>query len=172
MLVIDSVPDALPAACGVNVTVRLAFCPGLTVAGKLRPLTANPAPDAGADEIVSAAVPVLLKVTDCEAVVPRARFPKFALTGLTLNCGCGVAPVPVIGMTKDELEALLATVTLPLAAPGPVGVKVTVSDADCPPASVAGVAMPLTLNTLPLAAICEIETDDVPVFFSVTVWLG
>lgn len=166
----ERVPDAPPAACGVNVAVRVAFWPGFTVAGRLRPLTANPVPDADAAEIVSAAVPVLLNVTDCEPVVPTATFPKLTLEGLMLNCGCGVAPVPFSVMTRDGSDAVLVTVMLPLVAPAVVGAKVTVSAADCPPPSVAGVETPLTLNTLPPTAICEIEMLEVPVFFSVTVW--
>lgn len=171
LLVIESVPDALPAACGANVAVSVAFCPGFTVAGRLRPFAEKPAPDADAAEIVSAAVPVLLSVTDCEPVAPTATFPKLMVGGLTLNCGCAVAPVPLSVTTRDGSEALLVMVTLPLAAPVVVGVKVTVSDADCPPASVPGVEMPLAPNVLPLTAICEIEIFELPVFFRVTVWL-
>lgn len=171
LLVIERVPDALPAACGVNVAVNVALCPGLIVAGSVKPLAENPAPDADAAEIVNVAVPVLLNVTACEPVVPTATFPKPTVGGLTLNCGCGVAPVPLSAITRDGSEAVLVTVTLPLAVPVVVGAKVTVSDADCPPASVAGVETPLTLNTVPVTAICEIEMFEVPVFFSVTVWL-
>lgn len=124
----ESVPDALPAVCGVNVAVRLAVWPGFIVAGRLRPLTENPAPDAEVAEIVSAAVPVLLKVRDCEPVVPTATFPKLTVEGLTLNCGCAATPVPLSVMTRDGSEAVLVTVTLPLAVPAVVGVKITVSD--------------------------------------------
>lgn len=39
-----TVPEALPAACGANVTVKLALWPAATVAGVVRPLSVNPAP--------------------------------------------------------------------------------------------------------------------------------
>jgi hypothetical protein len=152
--------------------VRVAFWPGFTVAGRLRPLAAKPAPDADAAEIVSAAVPVLLRVTDCEAVVPTATLAKLTLVGLTVSCGWGVVPVPPSGITKDGFAAVLVTVTLPLTAPDAVGLKVTVKVVDCPPVSVSGVEIPLTANALPLRATCDIEMLEVPVFLSVTVWLG
>lgn len=171
MLVTETVPVALPAAAGVNVTVRVAFWPGLTVAGRLRPLVAKPAPDADAAEIVSAPVPVLLRVTDCEAVVPTATLAKLTLVGLTVSCGCAVAPVPLSAITNEGFAAVLVTVTLPLTAPDAVGVKITGKVVDSPPVSVSGAEIPLTANALPLTATCDIEMLEVPVFLSVTVWL-
>ncbi len=165
-------PEALPAAAGVNVAFNVAFWPGLRVVGSAIPLTEKPVPDADAAETVSAAVPVLLKFTDCEVVVPTATVPKPTLAGLTISCGWAVAPVPLRGIIRDGFEAVLVTVTLPLSAPDVAGVKVTANEVDCPPGSVSGTEMPLTANTLPLTATCDIEMLEVPVFFSVTLRLG
>jgi hypothetical protein len=172
LLVTDRVPESLPAAVGLNDTLSVAFWPGFKVVGNVSPLAEKPA-DADAAEIVSAALPVLLNVTGCEAVVPTATLPKPTLEGLMPNAGCGVVPAPLKAIEIDEFVAVLVTVTLPLAAAAAVGVNVTLNDVDCPPVSVTSPEKPLTVNAvLPLAATCDTEMLDVPVFFNVTVWDG
>lgn len=115
----------------------------------------------------------MLKVTDCEAVVPTGTLPKLMLEGLMPNPGCGVVPVPLSAIEMGEFVAVLVTVTLPLAARAAVGVNVTVNDVDCPPVRVTGAENPVTVNVaLPLAATCDTEILDVPVFFNVTLWAG
>lgn len=160
-----------PADCGVKVTFTSAFCPGFRVAGRLSPLTEKPAPDADTAEIVSAPVPVFVKSTDCEELEPTATLPKLRLAGLTASCGCGVAPVPSREITRDGSDAVLVTVTLPLSAAAAPGVKITESEADCPPAKVTGKDISLTANALPVGVTWDMEIFEFPVFFNVTIWL-
>jgi hypothetical protein len=80
----------------------------------------------------------------------------------------GAEPVPVSGMTRGELAALLVTVTLPERLPVVVGANVTLKEVDCKAVRVTGSAKPLALNPAPLAAICETDTLLLPVFVRVT----
>jgi hypothetical protein len=66
------------------------------------------------------------------------------------------------------LEAFEVMVTAPLVAPDDCGVNVTVKLVLWPALSVAGVAIPLMLNPVPLAEACEIVTLVPPVFVKVT----
>jgi hypothetical protein len=66
---------------------------------------------------------------------------------------------------------VLVTVTLPFSVPAAPGVKVTESEADCPPAKVTGKDIPLTANALPVDVTWDMEIFEFPVFFNVTVWL-
>ena len=49
--------DAVPDACGVNVTLNVALLPGATVKGKVSPLTVNSEPLTPADDTVTGAEP-------------------------------------------------------------------------------------------------------------------
>ena len=59
-------------------------------------------------------------------------------------------------MLKLESDALEVMLTLPLAAPLAVGANTTVNDVLWPAFSVKGIASPLKLNPVPLAAAAEI----------------
>jgi len=74
------------------------------------------------------------------------------------------ASVIVVG----ELLALLAIVTLPVALPVDVGVRLTVNVTDCPAVKVVFDATPLALYPDPEAVTCEMVTLEFPVFVSVT----
>ena len=63
-LVTATLPDALPAACGVNVTEKVFFCPGDKFIGKVRPLILKPRPLTVACFTVTVEVPELASVTD------------------------------------------------------------------------------------------------------------
>jgi hypothetical protein len=58
LLTIDTVPLALPAACGAYCTLMFPLCPGVSVIGRAIPLTLNPVPVTAACDIVTFAVPV------------------------------------------------------------------------------------------------------------------
>jgi hypothetical protein len=130
----------------------------------------NTVPDALICDIVSVAVPPFFSVIGCELLLPAATLPKFSEAGEADSCAC--APVPVKAIVIGEFGESLVIVMLPLAAPAVVGANCTVTAALCPAASVAGVANPVTLNPVPLAAICEIFTFADPEFVSVTVWVA
>jgi hypothetical protein len=44
LLIIETDPLALPAACGAYCTLKLPLCPGVNVNGKVIPLPLNPVP--------------------------------------------------------------------------------------------------------------------------------
>jgi hypothetical protein len=62
VLVNATLPVALPAACGANVTVKLELCPDVNVKGVASPLIENPAPAAVALVIVTEVPPELVMV--------------------------------------------------------------------------------------------------------------
>lgn len=55
LLAKEMLADAVPDACGVNVTLKEAVLPGASVNGKVRPLTANSEPITPADDTVTGA---------------------------------------------------------------------------------------------------------------------
>jgi hypothetical protein len=61
-------------------------------------------------------------------------------------------------------------VTVPDELPAVLGANSTLNEAVPPAATVAGVVSPLTLKLPPLAEICEIVREAVPVFVSVKDW--
>lgn len=83
---------------------------------------------------------------------------------LTLCCG-GAAPVP-LRESAVELEALLANVIFPEAAPLACGANTTVNATLCPAAIVAGKARPVTENSAVLGVADETVTFE-PVTVSV-----
>ncbi len=70
MLVIETLPLALPEVVGVNVALNDEFAPALIVTGTVKPLMLNPVPVAVAAVMVTLAVPVFVSVTDCEPLLP------------------------------------------------------------------------------------------------------
>lgn len=62
LLVIDMLPGAAPVAVGVKVAVSVELAPAFTVCGVVRPLSVNPVPEMDPLEIVTAAVPLLVRV--------------------------------------------------------------------------------------------------------------
>ena len=129
----------------------------------------NPAPDAEPDKIVTLPLPVLVRVTDINELLPIARLPKLTTGGLALRCGC--VPTPTNATVKVEFDALLVMVTAPVALPAEVGANAAVNDVVWPAFSVIGFS-PLMLKPVPDAAACEIAIALAPEFVSVTVWLA
>jgi hypothetical protein len=79
-----------------------------------------------------------------------------------------LTPVPDTATEFGELEALLTTVTVPLALPVTLGANTTFRFAVCPAESVVPLIPPVTLNPEPLTLICEIVRLEFPVFFTDT----
>ena len=76
--------------------------------------------------MLKAAVPVLVSVTVCAAlVVPTFWFPKLTLVGLRLTLGAGVTPVPLSAALCGLFVALSVKVRLALRLPLALGVNVT-----------------------------------------------
>ena len=90
LLEIVNCPVAGPEVDGLNWTDRVSDCPDFRVAGRLAPETENPVPAIEPDLIVTAEVPVDVTVTDFDAAVPTAMFPKFRFDVLRVNAGAVV----------------------------------------------------------------------------------
>jgi hypothetical protein len=60
---IVSVPEAAPAALGLNTVLKVVACPALSVSGRAGPVTVNPLPVAAAPDTVTLVPPVLVTVT-------------------------------------------------------------------------------------------------------------
>ena len=90
---------------------------------------------------------------------PDTTEPKLALDGVTLNPAC--TPVPVTAASAFT-PSLLVTVKLPVAAPPVVGANFTASVTLCAGAIVKGTVAPLTEIPVPLAAICDTVTLELP----------
>jgi len=87
LLEIMRLPVAAPAVVGSNWTDRVAVLPGLRVSGKVAPETEKPVPLMVAELMVTAAVPVELRVSDWDVALFRFTLPKARLLVLTVNVG-------------------------------------------------------------------------------------
>ena len=86
MLVIDMLPDAAPAAVGLNVAVNVEFEPAFNVSGVVKPLSINPVPETDPFETVTATVPLFVRVIVCALLLPTNTFPKATGKGLADSC--------------------------------------------------------------------------------------
>lgn len=78
LLVTVTLPVTLPVAVGANATLNDVDCPAASVRGSERPVTLNPVPVTLSFERVTLALPVLLSVTVCVALVPVVTLPKLS----------------------------------------------------------------------------------------------
>jgi hypothetical protein len=158
--------EVAPLACGVKVTVKLADCPAVSVAGNEIPESTNSLLLRLAEVIVTDA-PLAIRLPPSAELDPTATLPKLRLVGDTANCPADV-PVPERAIFSGEFDAFETTAKVPLAAPAPVGAKVAVKVTLCPPLSVIGKLNPLMENPAPLTLACEMVTDDPPVLVTVS----
>ena len=142
-------PLAAPAAAGANETVKVALCPPFRVSGVVIPLTLNPVPVIPTCDTDTLEAPVFVIVSKSVPVLPTFTLPKLRLVGLAANAP-GVTPVPETGIVNVEFVAVEVRVRLPLMAPDAVGINETVKVALCPPLSVKGGAIPLTVKPAPV----------------------
>jgi hypothetical protein len=84
-LVNDKVPVAPPADVGLKTIFTFVLCPAANVTGKARPFMAKPAPLTAACEIVRLVLPVLLRMSTCDWLVPTWTFPKATLAGAAVK---------------------------------------------------------------------------------------
>ncbi len=75
MLTIETLPDAAPADVGAKVAVNDALLPALMFSGNVAPLTLNPAPVAASWLTVNVALPALVRVMVCGALLPTETLP-------------------------------------------------------------------------------------------------
>ena len=117
---------------------------------------------------LSAALPVLLSVTDCAALVVFSSWlPKLKFVADKLTMGAGAAPVPVRLMVCGLPAMLSVIVTAPVRMPVAVGVNVTLMVQLAPAAT--DVPQVLVCMKSPLATMLVTLSAAVPVLVSVTV---
>ena len=143
LLVSVTLPLALPAVVGANVSVSVALCPAEMVAGVVTPLPVKPVPVTLTVERFKSAVPEFVIVSACVPVVPSVTLPNAIVVELTEIAGAVATPVPVSATLEGEVGALLVMDTLPGKLPTVVGANVTLKLVELPAEIVAGVARPL-----------------------------
>jgi len=121
-----TVPLALPADAGVNLTLKVALWPAVSVTGVVIPLRLNPLPLIEAWEIVTLAPPVFVTVSVRDWLFPTVILPKLRLVGFDPRAP-GATPTPDSGTVSVEFEAFELIVMLPFALAADAGVKVTVN---------------------------------------------
>ncbi len=136
LLLIESVPVALPEALGSKFTVYCAFWLGARVSAAAEPLKLNPVPETVTVEIFASAFPLLVTVTDSVNALPTFTLPKLKLVALGVNAIVEATPFPLRGMEDVAVEALLSIVIAPESVAAPVGLNSAVNVALLPAASV------------------------------------
>jgi len=161
-------PVTLPVALGEKSTSKVTLADGLIVAGVVTPFTLKPFPVTLMLDTRTGAVPMLLKMTCFELVLPLATLPKLQLVGLVLSCPIALdVPVPLkVTVVVGFAESLLVIVMLPLVLPAPVGEKVTVTGTFCPELMTFGVVMPVIPNSAPVKETIETVRSVLPAFES------
>jgi hypothetical protein len=168
LLLSDIEPLTAPAAVGANTALNVADLPAAILNGALMPVVLKPAPATVIAEIVTVALPPLVRLIVCELLVPVITFPKAALVGVAVSCGW--VAVPVRPIVNGELGALLMIEMLPTGLPAEVGANWAVNVVLRPAPSVCGTASPLMLKPVPDAVACETVTFADPEFVNVIVW--
>jgi hypothetical protein len=141
------------------------------LSGKVTPLKANSELLEVAEDTVTLE-PLALSVPVWLWLVPMTTFPKLIDPGETLSCP-GLMPLPDSDTLRLALEALDASVSVPLALPADFGAKETESVRLCPAARVCGTVMLPRLNPVPITVAWEIVTLEPPelVTVSYSIWL-
>jgi hypothetical protein len=88
-----TLPAAMPADCGVNVTFNVTLFPAARVIGKLGALTENSLPTVWKVEIVLPQGRMFVTTTDFVELVPTATEPNERLAGLRVR-GSLFTPIP------------------------------------------------------------------------------
>jgi hypothetical protein len=118
LLEIVTLPVEVMAVAGVNVTVRLAVWPAVSVRPEDSPLMLKPLPATATLEMFTLELPVLLMTTDNWLLLPIVTVLKLRLPGFAESTNVAATPVPLSGIVVfGELESLLARTTFPVTLP-------------------------------------------------------
>jgi len=123
LLATVTVPLSEPAAVGENTTLKVRFCPAVSVTGVPAPLRMKPDPVSVMLEMVTLEFPVLVTVTVRVKDEPAFTLPNARLVVLNESVWVAATPVPLRAMAAGELGALLTTDTEPLTVPAEAGEK-------------------------------------------------
>ncbi len=147
MLVMETLPVALPVAEGANSPLKVVLCPAASVSGTDKPVMLNPVPEVLVAEIVTPAVPELLNVKVCAPLLPTSTLPKLKLEGLAVSVPC--TPVPLKAIVAGDPGALLLMAMFPEALPVDAGKNCAVKEILEPALIVCGKVKPVRLNPVP-----------------------
>ena len=164
VLVTVTEPLSLPAALGLNTTLKPIFWPALRVTGVLAPLRLNPVPLSLICDTVTLAFPEFVNVTLCVAEDPAFTLPKAIFVVLNVNVCVATTPVPLSAIAAGEFGALLTMLTLPVTAPADAGLNCTLKLLVCPDDSDIGKANVPVLNPLPVTLTWLTVNVPVPLF--------
>lgn len=165
--------ERLPMAVGAKVTLTLQFPPAGSELGQVLVWLKSPAfvPDTATEVMLMAAVPVLLRVTGCAAlVVPRVWAPNVRLVAVRLSDAPPPVPARLTVCGLPEAESLMLSPAV--RAPGDVGVKVRLMVQ----LAAAARELPQLLDCAkspglaPVSETPAMLTLPVPVLFTVTIW--
>jgi hypothetical protein len=166
LLVIVTLPVALPVLFGENSIVSTADCPATIVVPLLIPAALNPVPLILTADTVTLLFPVFVTVTFELDELPTTMFPKFTLVVLGVTIRVSATPEPTSGIVTFELDPLTVNVNIPATLVVPVGAKFTLNVDFPPAANVSGTASPEVLNPVPCIETDEISALAVPEFAS------
>src|SRR5712692_721625 len=108
---------------GANTTLKLADCPADNVTGSAKPVKLKPAPVTLIWDTLTLELPVLVRVTGSEVLLPTLMFPKLSEVGLAESWRTGATPLPLRETAVGEFGALLMMEMLPVALPAAEGDK-------------------------------------------------
>lgn len=158
-----SVPVRLPMAVGVNVTLIMQLAVGATEPAQLFVWAKSPLEVIVRE--ISVPVPVLVRVTGCEALVVETDCPaKFRLVAERLTTGA--SPVPLRLTVWGLLMALSVRVSAPDWSPPAVGLKLTLI-VQLALAATEGRQLLLWVQPLEIARLVKLRAAG-PVFVTVT----
>ncbi len=160
MLAREMLPDAVPLALGVKVTVNDTVWPAEMVLGRDNPPRLNSALVVVADKMVTLD-PVAVRVFVRVLLRPTVTLPKFKVVALEVSWPAEM-PVPDKAIVRGEFEAFENTEIPPLETLLAFGLKSTVNVTLCPLLRLIGKFKPLTPNPAPVAVACEIVTVELP----------
>ena len=132
LLVTVTLPAAPPVAAGENVTVKVAFCPGVRICPVEMPPALNPGPATLTFETVTLEFPELVSVTALALLLLTLTLPKFTVDGFAINDNVAAFIVRV-ALLLVTLPAELLTTTLNTAPLSALVVPTLVYDADVAP---------------------------------------
>lgn len=115
----EIVPETFPAAAGASCTVKVVLAPVARVAGNEIPLIVTPEPVGVIPETVMLVPPEFVRVMFFDEPAPTSTPPKLNVIGEAVRPGC--VPEPFSGTEIGEFDALLATASVPVAAPTDCG---------------------------------------------------
>jgi hypothetical protein len=164
LLVTVKVPEAFPAAVGLNIALKLALAPAARVTGSESPDTEIPAPEAETREIVMLDDPELVSDRAWADWDPTVTVPKLSEAGLAVKSETFATPVAVNATIIGEFGALLLIIIFPLAGPLAAAVNVAATAAVWPAASAMGTEIAFSVKPDPAIDTPETVKDLVPVF--------